>query len=94
MAHILIRHKVKDYASWKPVFDSFVEMRRDGGERSWQIWHPEDDPNNLVLLFEWESAQSAHAFLDNPELKAAMEKSGVVEAPEVYVLEEYDRGAT
>ena len=92
MAHLLIRHKVKDYAAWKTTFDSFIETRRAGGEKSWHILHPDDDPNNLVLLFEWDSLENARAFMANPDLKEAMEEAGVTEAPEVYFLEEYDRG--
>lgn len=92
MAHLFIRHKVKDYTTWKPVFDGFIETRRASGEKSWQIWHPDNDPNNLLLLFEWDKLDNAHSFMANPELKAAMEEAGVVEAPEVYFLEEYDRG--
>ena len=92
MAHLLIRHKVKDYAAWKATFDAFVETRRTGGEKSWQIWHPHDDPNNLVVLFEWDNLGNARAFMTNPDLKRTMEEAGVVEPPEAYFLEEYDRG--
>jgi hypothetical protein len=63
-----------------------------GGEISWHIWHPDDDPNNLVLPFEWDSLENARAFMANPDLKGAMEEAGVTEPPEVYSLEEYDRG--
>ena len=92
MAHLFIRHKVKDYATWKTVFDSFIETRRAGGEKSWQIWHPDNDPNNLLLLFEWDSLDNARTFMANPDLKGAMEESGVIEPPEAYFLEEYGRG--
>jgi len=92
MAHLLIRHKVKDYSTWKAAFDSFIETRRAGGEQSWQILHPDDDPNNLVVLFEWDSLDNARSFMANPELKKAMGEGGVIEQPEAYFLEEYDRG--
>lgn len=92
MAHLLIRHKVEDYAAWKATFDALVKTRRASGEKSWQIWHPDADPNNLVLLFEWDSLENARAFMANPDLKAAMEEAGVIEPPEAYFLEEYDRG--
>ena len=92
MAHLLIRHKVKDYTAWKAVFDDFIETRRASGEKSWQIWHPDDDPNNLLLLFEWDSLDNARTFMANPDLKGVMEEAGVIEPPEAYFLEEYDRG--
>ena len=92
MAHLLVRHKVKDYTAWKAVFDAFIETRRASGEKSWQIWHPDDDPNNLLLLFEWDSLDNARTFMANPVLKGAMEEGGVIEPPDAYYLEDYDRG--
>jgi heme-degrading monooxygenase HmoA len=92
MAHLFIRHKVKDYPAWKATFDAFIEQRRAGGEKSYQIFHPDDDPNNLLVLFEWDSLENARNFMANPDLKEAMGEAGVVEAPEVYFLEEVTRG--
>ena len=63
MAHILIRHRVSDYDKWKSVFDGFIEKRRAGGEKSFQIFRGQDEPNNLTLLFEWNSFKNAHTFL-------------------------------
>ena len=94
MVYVFSQHKVKDYASWKVVFDSAVEMRRASGEKSWQIFHPDDDPNNIVVLFGWDNLENARAFLANPGLKEAMGKGGVLEPPTVYFLEEYEQGTT
>ena len=92
MAHLLIRHKVKDYEKWKATFDGFIETRRASGEKSWQIFHPDDDPNNLLILFEWDNLDNARTFMENPDLKETMGKAEVLEPPEAYFLEEYDRG--
>ena len=92
MANLFIRHQVKDYTTWKTTFDGFIETRRAGGEKSYQIFHPDDDPNNLLLLFEWDNLANARTFMANPELKAAMSEAGVVDAPRTYFLERYDHG--
>lgn len=92
MAHLFIRHKVKDYSAWKSAFDGFIETRRAGGEKSYRIFHPDDDPNNLLVFFEWDSLDNARAFMANPDLKETMGNAGVVEPPEAYFLEEHDRG--
>ncbi len=94
MANVLIRHKVEDYPAWKTTFDEFIDNRKAGGERTWRIWHTDDDPNNLVLLFEWDELANARKFLASADLKAAMENAGVTEPPEIYFLEEYYRGRT
>ena len=93
MANLLIRHKVKDYSAWKSDFDDFIETRRASGEKSYRIFHPDDDPNNLVLFFEWDNTDNARKFLQAPELKETMEHAGVIEAPEIYFLEEVDKGS-
>ena len=85
MAHAIIRHRVKDYDTWKAGFDDFVAQRRAGGETAYQIFRPENDPDNLILHFEWDSLEHAQAFMDSAVLKEVMEKAGVVEAPEIYL---------
>ena len=92
MAHLLIRHKVKDYPAWKKVFDGFIETRRAGGEKSYQIMHPQNDANNLLGIFEWDNLENAKKFANSSELKEAMGNAGVLEKPEVYFLEEYSAG--
>ena len=92
MAHLFIKHKVKDYPSWKKVFDGFIETRRVGGEKSYQILHPENDGNNLLAIFEWDNLANAKKFAGSSELKEAMSNAGVIGQPEVYFLEEYPNG--
>jgi quinol monooxygenase YgiN len=92
MAHLLIRHKVKDYPAWKKVFDEVIDTRRADGEKSYQILHTDNDKNNIVALFEWDSIENAKKYTSSPELKEAMGKAGVVEQPEIYFLEEYTEG--
>jgi hypothetical protein len=37
MAHVLIVHEVADYLAWKAVFESAAGIRRDAGEREFQV---------------------------------------------------------
>jgi hypothetical protein len=46
----------------------------------------------LLLLHEWDSLDNARAMFANPELKKAMDQAAVIGEPEVFFLEEYDRG--
>jgi hypothetical protein len=92
MAHVLIRHRVSDYEKWKSVFDAFIEKRRAGGEKEFRIFRSQDEPNNITLLFEWNSFKNAHAFLGSAALKEAMAKAGVTERPDIFMLEEAGHG--
>ena len=92
MAHLFVRHKVKDYPAWKKVFDGFIGTRRSGGEKNYQIFHPDNEANNVLALFEWDNIENAKKFAHSSELKEAMGNAGVVEQPEIYFLEEYAQG--
>jgi quinol monooxygenase YgiN len=88
MASILVQHTVKDYAEWKKVFDSAKDLRTSSGELSAQVYRDASDPNKITVMNKWDSMANAQKFVQSPEMKAAMEKAGVVGAPTVYFLNE------
>lgn len=92
MIHVLVRHKVKDHDAWMKVFNEFVATRKAGGEKSFLIAHPENDSNDLVLLFEWDSKQNADKFFSSSELQETMKNAGVLEQPKIEYLTESTRG--
>jgi len=88
MIHVLVHHEVADYAAWKSAFDSALEWRRRGGERACRVFHGAGNLNDIVLLFEWESLESARQFLASDELKTRMANAGVKGSPKVDFLTE------
>jgi heme-degrading monooxygenase HmoA len=86
MASMLVQHQVKDFATWKKIYDSAYEMRTSNGELSDQIFRDASDPNKLTILFKWDSLERAQKWAKSPELKAAMEKAGVTGPPNVSFL--------
>jgi len=92
MSYIIAKHKVNDYKTWKKGFDSALSMRKAGGEKSFQIFRVDNDQNDIFLLFEWDSLRNAKNYFEAPELQKAMQQAGVLGKPEVYFLEEVDRG--
>ena len=88
MAQLIIRHKVKDYAKWKPLFDEHGAKRKAGGSKGGRLFRSEKDPNEVVILFEWEDLGKAHKFTESEELRQTMERAGVVGKPELYFLED------
>ncbi len=94
MAQILIRHRVDDFASWKEVFDEHRDRRRASGERGYRLYQVEGDPNNVVVIFEWDEMENAHAFFETAELSDAMERAGVAETPEIHFMNEAESVAT
>jgi quinol monooxygenase YgiN len=88
MASILIQHTVKDYTEWKKEFDSAKDLRTSSGELSYQIYRDATDTNKLTVMNKWNSMANAQKFAHSPELKAAMEKAGVMGTPTIYFLNE------
>ena len=91
MVYMLVRHKVKDYAKWKPIFDQHGATRRAGGSRGATLFRSHDNPNEIVILFEWTDATKARQFADSKNLRETMERAGVVNKPDVVVLDSLEK---
>ena len=49
-----------------------------------------DDPNELLILVEWDSLENARRFANAGDLREAMQRAGVADQPDVYFLEEVE----
>lgn len=81
-----VRHSVADYDRWKAAFDSFPPTAN--GALFARVNRALDDPNTIVVVCGFETAEAANGFLDNPELKAKMEEGGVTSEPRIELYEE------
>ncbi len=88
MVHVLVRHKVADYNRWKETFDSHLTARKRAGETGCHLFHNLEDPRDVFLLSDWQSAEEARKFMNSDELRDAMKKAGVVGTPEIQYLED------
>ena len=91
MQYVLIIHEVADYASWKHVFDAAAGIRRDAGERSYQVLKYQRDANRIVHFSAWTSLQAAQQFFESPQLVQIRQDAGV-KAPEFIYLEQLEAG--
>ena len=91
MSHVLIIHEVADYAAWKIVFDRAAGIRKEAGERTYQVLRYESDPNKIVHFSVWTSTADARAFFESPRLVRIREEAGV-KAPDFIYLEELEAG--
>jgi quinol monooxygenase YgiN len=92
VTHLHIGFMVEDYEQWKEGYDASAEQRKASGEISFQVFRNVDDPNTVTVLSVQESAEQVRAFMDSPDLKAAMEAAGIVEMGQMLILEEMDSG--
>jgi heme-degrading monooxygenase HmoA len=91
MPALLIRHRVEDYATWKPVFDAEESTRRANGSQGARLFRNADDPNETLILLDWDDLERARLFVQSDDLRDAMEHAGVVDEPDLWFLEETSR---
>ena len=91
MPYVLIIHEVADYAAWKQIFDGAAELRRNAGERSYQVLKYASDANQIVHFSVWTSIADAQRFFASPELVKIRAEAGV-KSPEFIYLEELESG--
>jgi heme-degrading monooxygenase HmoA len=91
MSHFLVMHTVEDYKKWKVAFDGDAANRKAGGGKGGTLFRNADNPNNIVILWEWESAEKARAFAQSPALRETMQRAGVVGMPTMIFLDEVEK---
>jgi len=91
MPYLIIRHKVKDYAKWKPAYDEHGATRKANGSKGAHLFRNANDPNELVILFEWDDLKKARQFAQSQDLREKMQQAGVVGTPDIFFLEEIER---
>lgn len=82
MVRMFVRHEVADYDAWRKVYDGFD--RGALGVVSDAVYRSLDDPNDVTVVHDFESAESAHAFADANDLESAMRNAGVTSTPTVW----------
>lgn len=86
MTTMLVQAQVSDFAKWKAVYDTGIDMRNSKGELSDDIYRDVDNPNNITIVFNWDSLERAKKYAQSPELKEYMQKAGVTGQPNIFFL--------
>ncbi|WP_254271736.1 putative quinol monooxygenase [Haloarcula marina] len=87
MAYLLVRHEVADYDQWKPYFDDDDDRRLEYGQQGYHLFRDAENPNEIVMLAEYDSEENARAFSESEELPEIMKEAGVKGEPEIRFLE-------
>jgi hypothetical protein len=91
MGMMIIRHKVRDYGQWRPIFDRHADMQKRAGLINPRVYHSADsNKSEIVVVFDTEDTNKAKDFAASADLKEAMEKAGVIDTPTIYFLESID----
>jgi len=81
MGMMIVRHKVKDYGQWRPMFDAHVEAQRAAGLINPRVYHSADsNKSEIVVVFDTEDTRKAKEFAASgaqPLTKADCKKAGL-----------------
>lgn len=81
----IITHKVKDYSKWLAGYESHDSARLANGLHNYVIGRGFADTNMVLIALKVDDVAKAKAFAKDANLKTAMQKAGVIGAPEITV---------
>jgi len=80
-----------DYAKWKPIYDQHAATRKAKGSKGAHLFRNTDNPNEVVILIEWDKLSNARSFAQSEDLEKTMQKAGVSNPLDISFLQEIER---
>jgi hypothetical protein len=91
MLTLLVRNRVRDYATWKRAFDAGAPATEAAGLRLSDLWRDADDADTVYFLLEAEDRARAEAFMADPRSAEVGVAAGVIDG-ELHFLQRPDAG--
>lgn len=88
MAIVIVKHKVENYKKWETIYKEDLHRRQAAGLKEVSHGRDVNSLNEVYIIFETIDPDRARDFLKDPELRALMEEAGVLDKPEMIILEE------
>jgi hypothetical protein len=88
MVRLFVRVSVADYESWRQVYDQFYAERVDMGVMGDAAFQLVDDPNDVTVWHDFETAQVARVFASSEALRNVMQRAGVQGEPQIWFTTE------
>jgi hypothetical protein len=70
-------HRVADYDTWRPVYDSLDAARSAAGVTYQQVLRSQDDPKLVIVRHDFGDREAAQSFFASAELQQGMAEAGV-----------------
>ena len=80
MTTLAVHQSVQDFDSWITEFDGHEPVRRSHGATGHRVLR---NGNDVLVLIEFPDAAGAQSFGADPSLREAMDRGGVVGAPDI-----------
>ena len=88
---LIVRRKLRDYDAWRKVVSEMDGVRQKHGSRGATVYRNAKDPNDVVMVFEWDDQKRYTDYFDLPEVQKALAQTGtteIFEAKESFHLEQ------
>lgn len=82
-----ISYTVKNYDTWKKVFDEHESIRAASGLTTRALARGTDNPNKIYLFLNVADMQKAKEYATNPKLKEVRKTAGVISKPEIFYVD-------
>jgi hypothetical protein len=94
MVRLFARMNVAEYEAWRKVYDEFYGERGAMGVLGAAAFQLVDDPNDVTLWHDFETAEVATAFASSDALRNVMQRAGVQGEPQISFTTESWRPAS
>jgi quinol monooxygenase YgiN len=91
MAALIVRHRVANFEAWKKIFDEMEATRRQHGWIGHDLYRDANDPNLVTVVNHVRDLAGAKDYGMSPALREAMQRGGVLGAPDVTFLDDSEQ---
>ncbi len=84
----VVQHHVKDYASWREIYDGFAEVGQAGVGTPVGVYRALHDPNKVLVIHSFERPADAELFSEAAYLREVMQLAGVEGQPRIELYED------
>lgn len=81
--NLTVHFKVKDFSAWRAGYNGHEKHRVSAGITNGRVFRNADDPNDVVIIQDVADVAKARTWLVSDDLKAEMQKSGVIGTPSI-----------
>jgi quinol monooxygenase YgiN len=80
---VTVHFKVQDFNAWRSAYNGHEKSRASAGITNGKVFRSADDPNDIVVLQDVADVAKARAWLGSEDMKATMQKGGVIGSPSI-----------
>jgi len=81
--NLSVHFKVKAFNAWRTGYNGNEKGRVSAGITNGRVFRSADDPNEVVVLQDVADVAKARNWFGSDDLKAAMQKDGVIGTPSI-----------